>query len=405
MAQYFYTAKSLKGEKETGVISAQNTHQLTQELKNKGLILIKAQLDKPKKNLDLSIPLPFFNGVSLSEKMMFARNLQVMVSSGLPLSKCLSILSGQTKNNKLKNAIIDVQEKINKGFAFSAALASHPDVFSEFFYNMVKVGEESGTMENVLKNISSQFEREHELKSKIQNALAYPMVVISAMVAIGVLMLVTVVPEISKTFEDLGMELPVTTQFIINIGMILSQKWYLLFLIPIILIVIMSRMNKLPKWKMFLDKMTLKIPVVSPIIKQTNAATSIRTLSSLVDAGVPIAKSLEIVAETLSNYYFKQVMAEASQCVRKGENLSSVLARHQDLYPSTVYQMAEVGEETGETSKIFSKLADYFEEEVGNTTQNLASIVEPIIMLVIGTAIGFFAISMIQPMYSMLEGI
>jgi type IV pilus assembly protein PilC len=405
MAQYFYTAKSLKGETETGVLAAKDTHQLTQELKNRGLILINAQLDRPKSRINFSISLPFFNNVSLTDKMMFARNLQVMVGAGLPLSKCLSILSDQTKNQKLKAAIIDIQDKINKGFAFSAALEVHSNIFSDLFYNMVKVGEESGTMENVLKNIAFQFEREHELKSKIQSALAYPIIVVSAMVGIGILMLVTVVPQISATFEDLGMDLPITTKLIITVGMFLAKNWYLMVIVPVILFFAMANISKIPKWKIFFDNVSLKIPVVSPIIKQTNSATTIRTISSLIDAGVPIAKSLEIVASTLSNYKFQQVMIEASESVRRGENLSVVLSKHQDLYPPTVFQMAQVGEETGETSKIFSKLADYFEEEVSTATRNLASIVEPILMLVVGAVIGFFAISMIQPMYSMLEGI
>jgi len=405
MAQYFYTAKSLKGETKTGILSAKDTHQLAQELKSRDLILINAQLDKPKSRVGLSISLPFLGGVSLTEKMMFARNLQVMIAAGLPLSKCLSILSDQTKNLKLKAAVVDIQDKVNKGYAFSAAMESHSDIFSDLFYNMVKVGEESGTMENVLKTVSLQFEREHELRAKIQNALAYPVIVVLAMVGIGILMLVTVVPQISATFEDLGMELPLTTKFIIGIGMFLAKNWYLLPVVPIFLVVAMANISKIPKWKIFFDNIVLKIPIVSPIIKQTNAATTTRTLSSLIDAGVPIAKSLEIVADTLSNYQFKQVMIEASESVRRGENLSVVLEKYQNLYPSTVSQMAKVGEETGETSKIFSKLADYFEEEVGTATQNLASVVEPLLMLVVGATIGFFAISMIQPMYSMLEGL
>jgi len=405
MAQYFYTAKSPKGETETGVLSAKDTRQLAQELKSRNLILINAELDKIKGPSGFSMSLPFLSGVSLTEKMMFARNLEVMIAAGLPLSKSLSILSNQIKNSKLKAAIIDIQEKINKGYAFSAALGDHPDIFSGLFYNMVKVGEESGTMENVLKTVSLQFEREHELRSKIQNAMAYPAIVLLAMVGIGILMLVTIVPQISETFKDLGMELPLTTKFIISLGMFLAKNWYLVIIALILLVAAITNIAKIPKWKKIFDTIILKVPIISPIIKQTNAATTIRTLSSLIDAGVPIAKSLEIVGDTLSNYHFKQVMIEASQSVRRGENLSVVLEKHQNLYPSTVAQMAKVGEETGETSKIFSKLADYFEEEVSTATQNLAAIVEPLLMLVVGATIGFFAISMIQPMYSMLEGL
>jgi len=405
MPAYFYTAKSSNGETETGVLTAKDTHQLAQELKSKGLILIEAVLEQEKKERGITISLPFLGGVSLVERMMFTRNLEVMVAAGLPLVKCLTILSNQTKSQKLKNALLDIQEKISKGYAFSSALANHPDIFSELFYNMIKVGEESGTMEDVLRMISLQLEREYELRSKIQSAMIYPAVVISAMIGIGILMLVTIVPQISSTFKDLGIELPMTTQFIIKLGTLLAEKWYLIIIAPVLMAVFLATMAKTPKGKQVIDTFSLKIPIISPIVKKSNAATTVRTLSSLITAGVPIVKSLEIVSNTLSNSHFRKIMSDAAERVRKGAELSETLEGHQELYPSTVAQMIKVGEETGATSKVLSKLADYFEEEVGRATQNLASVIEPVLMLAIGAAIGFFAISMIQPMYSMLEGL
>jgi len=253
--------------------------------------------------------------------------------------------------------------------------------------------------------ISLQLEREYELRSKIQSAMIYPAVVISAMIGIGILMLVTIVPQISSTFKDLGIELPMTTQFIIKLGTLLAEKWYLIIIAPVLMAVFLATMAKTPKGKQVIDTFSLKIPIISPIVKKSNAATTVRTLSSLITAGVPIVKSLEIVSNTLSNSHFRKIMSDAAERVRKGAELSETLEGHQELYPSTVAQMIKVGEETGATSKVLSKLADYFEEEVGRATQNLASVIEPVLMLAIGAAIGFFAISMIQPMYSMLEGL
>jgi type II secretory pathway component PulF len=235
--------------------------------------------------------------------------------------------------------------------------------------------------------------------------MIYPAVVISAMIGIGILMLIMVVPQIASTFEDLGIELPITTQFIINIGVFMAEKWYLVILLLIVFVLGFLSFAKTKRGKKIIDTVSLKLPIISPIVRKTNAASTVRTLGSLISAGVPIVRSLEIVAGTLGNIYFRNAIAETAERVRKGAELSNVLKDYDDIYPSSVIEMIKVGEETGETSKILSKLADYFEEEVTAATQNLASVIEPLLMLIVGAVIGFFAISMIQPMYSMLEGL
>jgi len=407
MPKYFYTAKSSEGVTKTGSLSAKDTHQLARALKKKGLVLIKAvsekEPDDSKKEFNLA--LPFLGRVSLVDKMMVTRNLEVMIASGLPLARSLNILANQAKNKRLKQALLEIKEKISKGQTFSEALAQYPDIFSELFHNMVKVGEESGTLADVLKMLSLQLDREHQLKSKIQGAMMYPAVVISAMIGIGILMLVVVVPQISATFKDLGIELPVTTQFIISIGLFLSEKWYLMIVGLVALVFGFLKLIKTKDGKRAVDTVVLKLPIISPIIRKSNAATTIRTLSSLIAAGVPIVRSLEIVAGTLGNVHFKNAISQSAEKVRKGSELSDALREYQDIYPINVIQMIKVGEETGATSKVLANLAEYFEEEVTSATQNLASVIEPILMLIVGAVIGFFAISMIQPMYSMLEGL
>ncbi len=408
MPKYFYTAKSLEGETKTGALLAKDTHELAQNLKKEGLVLIEAvseDISKSPKKKGFSFSLPFFGKVSVVDRMMVTRNLQVMVASGLPLTRSLNILSNQAKNEKLKKALLEIKEEISKGHSFSQALAGYPDIFSELFHNMIKVGEESGTLEDVLEMLSLQLEREHELRSKVQGAMIYPAVVISAMIGIGILMLVMVVPQIASTFEDLGIELPVTTQFIINIGVFMAEKWYIAILFFIVFVLGFLSFAKTKKGKKIIDTVSLKLPIISPIVKKTNAASTVRTLGSLISAGVPIVRSLEIVSGTLSNIYFRNAIAETAEKVRKGAELSDALKDYDNIYPSSVIEMIKVGEETGQTSKILSKLADYFEEEVTAATQNLASVIEPLLMLIVGAVIGFFAISMIQPMYSMLEGL
>ena len=406
MAKYFYEARSLTGELKSGILEAKDEHELSRILRQEGYLLVSANPEGKtlqKKKFEISIP--FLARVGLKEKMFFTRNLRVMIASGLPLPRSLKILSEQTKNQKFKEAIRDVGEQIIKGESFSKALSRHPDIFSELFQNMVKVGEEAGTLEEVLKVLTEQMERENEMKSKIMGAMIYPAVIIAAMTGIGILMLIMVVPKLAETFKELNIELPPTTKFVIFLGTFLAEKWYLFILLIIVFLILFRILLRTKFGRNAIDGLFLKLPIISPIIKKTNSASTTRTLSSLIVAGVPIVRALEIISRTLGNVYFRKAMAEAAEKVKKGGKLFEALKPYQNLYPLLVIQMIEIGEETGETSTILSKLADFFEEEVTNTTKNMTAIIEPILMLFIGGVVGFFAISMVQPMYSMLQAI
>jgi type IV pilus assembly protein PilC len=405
MPKYFYSAKSLKGESKTGTLEAKDIHQLAKKLREQGFILIKAETETEiakKRKFEIALP---FGGVSLTEKIFFTRNLQVMIASGLSLPRALHILASQSKSKKLKSALLEVREEIAKGKSFSESLSKHPDIFPELFLSMVKVGEEAGTLEEVLKILSRQMEREHELSSKIKGAMIYPAVIICAMLGIGLMMLIMVVPQLAETFKELNVELPPTTRLVIGFGTFLVEKWYLVILILVFLIFIFWRVLKTKKGRVAIDALLLRVPIISPIVRKTNSASMIRTLSSLISSGVPIVRSLEVVSRTLGNIYFKESVREAAKKVRRGEKLSEALKPYQNLYPPIVVQMIAVGEETGETSNILAQLAAFFEEEVGRATENLTSVIEPVIMLIIGAAVGFFAISMVQPIYSMLGGL
>ncbi len=336
---------------------------------------------------------------------MFTRNLQVMISAGVPLPRSLNILATQAKNKKFKKALLAVIEEVMKGKGFSESLKEYPEIFPELFVSMIKVGEEAGTLEEVLKNLTYQMEREHDLRSKIMGAMIYPAVIITAMVGIGALMLIMVVPRLAETFSELEIPLPVTTQFVIGLGNFLATKWFLLPFIIFPLFFLLRMILRTKRGKRIFDGILLRLPVISPIVKKTNSAQTVRTLSSLITSGVPIVQALKIISGALGNVYFQEAMGKAMEEVRKGRKLSEALKPYQNLYPSLVLQMIEVGEETGQTSDILAKLADFFEEEVTSATKNLSALVEPLLMLLIGAAVGFFAISMIQPMYSMLGAI
>ena len=404
MPRYSYTAKSLTGEPHSGASEAKDEHDLARILKREGFILISAALEKkaPRKK-KFSLSALSFGGVSVKEKIFFTRNLRVMVAAGVSLPRALQILANQSKKKKFQNAILDVRQKVIQGKSFSSALAIHPAIFSELFFNMVKVGEEAGTLEEALKVLTRQMEREYDLKSNIKGALMYPAVIVSVMVLIGILMLILVVPKLAETFADLGIELPLTTQIVIVVGTLLANFWYLLPLVLVILLVLLRMALKTAIGKRIRDTLFLKIPVIKSLVRKTNAAYMTRTLGSLIAAGVPIVRSLEIIAGAVGNIYYKEAIIQAAEHVKKGSKLAEAFSSYEHLYPVLVIQMIEVGEETGETSSMLQQLADFFEEEVERTTKNLSSIIEPILMLMVGAAVGFFAISMLQPMYSLIS--
>ncbi|MFA4998570.1 MAG: type II secretion system F family protein [Candidatus Paceibacterota bacterium] len=405
MPHYSYTAKSLAGEEKSGELEAKDMHQLARSLRSEGLILVRANPELKREKRKFEISIPFLNSVPLAEKMFFTRNLQIMINAGAPLPRAIETLASQAKNSTFRKALWDIREQISKGKTFSENLSKYPSIFSKIFQSMVKVGEESGTLDEVLKTLALQMEKENELKSKIRGAMMYPTVILCAMLGIGVLMMITVVPELSKVFEELEIELPAATQFIIGFADFLSQKWYIFLLAVATVIFVLFRAAKTKLGKKIVDKITISIPVISPIVRKTNSAAMVRNLSSLIAAGVPILRALEVVSDTLGNVYYRNAILEAAERIKKGGKLSEALRPYDNIFPGTVIQMVEVGEETGETASVLAKLAVFLEDEVSNIAKNMASIIEPVLMVIIGVAVGFFAVSMIQPMYSMLGGI
>jgi len=328
-----------------------------------------------------------------------------MIKAGVPLPRSLEILAAQSRNKGFKKALLKIREEIIEGKRLSESLKGWPRIFSELFCNMIEVGEETGNLEGVLENLTRQIEKTYELKSKVKGALVYPVVIVVAMTGIGILMLVMVVPKLSATFDELGIELPFTTRLIISAANFIVKFWFIFPVIILILIFLIRQTLKTKEGSKTVDKLLLKAPIISPIIKETNTASTARTLGTLISSGVPIVKSLEIVSKTLDNFYFREAMAEAAKEVKKGTKLSEALEPFSKIYPHSFSEMIAIGEETGETSSILEKLADFSEAEVENLTKNLASAIEPVIMIIIGAAVGFFAVSMIQPMYSMLGGL
>ena len=403
MPQFFYIAKSIDGKEKQGLVEAQDEREIAHSLHQEGFVLISAT-EQGRRRPRLSFSLPSF-GVSLKEKMFFCRNLQVMMASGLSLPRAIGILEMQTKDMTFKSALGKVREEITKGVAFSEALELYPAIFSDFFKSMVKVGEETGTMENVLSISVKQMEKEYELNSKVKGAMIYPTVIFVVMIGVGALMLGTVVPELAATFKDLGTDLPPATQVIINMGQFLQRFWPIVLVSVAVIFAALTQFLKTSAGKRLFDNAALRAPIFSPIVKNINAAYTVRNISSLIGSGVSLPRALEVAAGTVGNVNYHDALLEIKERVKKGEKFSESIGRYAKIFPVTAIQMIAVGEETGETSAILNKLAEFYEQEVTEATKNLTAVIEPLLMVIIGSAVGFFAVSMIQPMYSMLNAV
>ncbi len=406
MPTYFYTAITAGGEKVSGSENAQDERELTRMLREQGYIVTSAGTGRAKNRFFLFQS--FWNTVRpvpLTDKLLFTRNLQVMVAAGISLPKALDILSVQARNKEFRSVLSDLRTNIVKGQSLSEGMAQYPNIFSELNVQMIKAAEGSGTMEEALSYLALQLERQHEIRSKVKGAMIYPTVVVCAMVVIGGFMLAFVVPKLAETFEDLEVELPLTTRSVIALGDFLAQYWYLAIFILIVGVFALQRFRRTTQGKKLFDTVLLRFPVISSLIRKANTALMTRTLSSLLSAGVPIVSALEITSHVVGNWHFRQVLVTAAEEVRKGGKLSESLNRSHGAYPFMIGQMVAVGEETGETSQILKKLAEFFEQEVENMTQNLSAVIEPFLMLIIGAMVGLFAISMFQPMYSLFDKI
>ena len=280
-----------------------------------------------------------------------------------------------------------------------------PKVFPPLFVSMVGAGEESGNLADSLLIVGNQLEKTYLLKKKIKGAMIYPAIVISAMIIIAILMFIFVVPTLSETFKSMNVELPMSTTIIIGISEFLANHGILALLIAVIVVTVLVILFRTPKGKRYGELTLLHLPIFSKLVKESNSARTARTLSSLLSAGVDVVEAISITKSVVQNSFYKDVLTAAGENVQKGIALSAIFMENSNLYPVLVGEMIEVGEETGKLSDMLLRVAEFYENEVDTATRDLSTIIEPILMVVIGAGVGFFAVSMITPMYSIMSGI
>lgn len=402
--QFIY--KAIKGGEEyENTVDAPDRFSVYKHIRKEGGVVVSVR----EAGKDLSGKIVFakdlFGVIKVKDKIVLARNISVMLRAGLALSRILSILEKQSKNKKLKEILANVEFSIKKGSSFHEALSKFPKVFSPLFVSMVRAGEESGGLADALSVVSKQMERAYTLKKKIKGALIYPAIIIGAMFVIGILMLMFVVPTLTQTFNELGVELPKSTQLVIIVSDFLQNNTIMALILIIVFIIVSTAWFRSKKGKRIFDYVILRIPIISNIVKEVNSARTARTLSSLLSSGVEVVNAISITGDVVQNSYYKEVLKNSEKYIQKGLSLSKSFTENEKLYPLLVGEMIAVGEETGQLSDMLYQLAEFYEEEVEIKTKNMSTVIEPFLMIFIGIVVGFFAISMISPIYSISSGI
>jgi len=402
---FTYKAKSNTGAIIEGVMEAVDRFALSRELRAKGNTPVSITEKDKKAFGSLNLSFNFLGKIKIAELIVFTNNLSGMLKAGLSLYRALSVLQKQTKKPLMTKILTSLSADINSGETLSTGLAKFPDTFSKLFISMTKAGEESGNLAGALTDIGGNLEKANSLTKKIKGALIYPGVIMSAMVIIGVLMFAFVVPTLAGTFKELGVDLPASTQFIVWMGNFFSNNLILTFLIIFSVGGGAFYLFRAPFMAKYIDYIVLRLPVIGGIAKELNTARTTRTMSSLLLSGVPITRAIDITGDVVQNIYYKKVLADAKLAVEKGSPLSSVFDENLKLYPVMMAEMIQVGEETGKLSDMLIQISHFYEEAIENKTKNLSTIIEPVLMIFIGSAVGFFAISMISPLYSVLNNI
>jgi len=405
MATFTYKARGQSGEEYEGEVTASDRFMVYSKIRKEGGTVVFVKEKKAGIPLSMEGLNNLFGTVKTSEKIILTRNLAAMIGAGLPLSRALDVMERQTRNPKLKNILTTVNNSVRAGKNFHTALNEFPRVFPPLFVSMIKAGEESGKMVDALKSLGDQMSRSYQLNKRIKGAMTYPAIILIAMTVIGILMLIYVVPTLTKTFEELNAELPATTQAIISLSNFLANYTITSLFLIVAFITTCIIVIRTKQGHRTLDFVLIHLPVISDLVKQTNSARTTRTLASLLSAGVEVVTAITITRDVMQNSYYREVLSEAGASIEKGEPISKVFIAHNDLYPVIVGEMIAVGEETGQLSIMLKDVADFYELEVEQKTKDLSTIIEPFLMIFIGSVVGFFAISMISPIYSISQSI
>jgi len=396
MPTFKYTAKDKNSKTIAGKISADNKEAVIEELRKRQLIIISVNQLKKSAFSNKSVG---SKKVKADDVVIFARQLATMVDAGIPILQGLNALQEQVSNPVFKKALSTMEADIQHGSSLSAAFAKHSSIFDTLFVNMVKVGETGGVLSAVLDRISSYMEKTLKLQRKVKSALIYPAVVVSMAIIITVVLLIKVVPTFAGIYDSFDRELPAMTQLLINISD--GLKNYLLWYIGGIIVIVfaLKQWHKTDKGAVVIDGSILKMPIFGDLLKKVAISRFSRTLATLIQSGVPILESLDIVGKTIGNRVLENVVDEVKSSVREGESLDGPLAKS-GVFPPMVTRMIAIGEKSGQMEKMLLKISEFYDDQVDAAVDGLTSIIEPLIIGVLGIVIGFIVVALFLPIIS-----
>jgi len=393
MREYTYTAKNKEGDLVKGFVEAENDTIAARLLIGKELVPIDIS---PKKEGGFS----FFGRVSIKDKALFARQLATMINAGLPISQALGTLKEQTGNVKLKAIIETVSKDIEGGSQLSASLSKFPNVFKQIDLSLIATGEASGTLDKVLLRLADQTEKTYRINKKIRSAFTYPAFIMVVIVGVVALMVLYVMPQMESLYKSFDADLPFLTRMMIGLNYFLRRFGIFVLLAFGGALVLLSNFFKTPQGRRLWDNFKLGSPILGIFFQKVYVARFSRTLAGLVSSGVPLLDSLKIVSDAVGNVVFKNVIIDAAEKVKGGIPLSTPL-RESEKFPLLVSQMISVGEKTGELDHMLDNLADYYEEEVDSLVKNFSTLLEPIIIVVMGLIVGVLLVAILQPIYGL----
>lgn len=394
---FTYTAKDSEGATKTGFVEAVSTDQAAEILRGRRLVPTEI---REKQTSSLSALLKQLQGVSEKEKTIFTRQLATMVAAGLPLARSLEILVGQTRNPRFREMLSASLRDIQAGVSLSSSLEKHEGIFSRVYLSLIRAGEASGALDNILKRLAENQEKRQKFIGETRGALIYPAIVVVGMGGVFVMMMTFVIPKLTDMYRDLGADLPLPTKIMIGLSDFMTGFWWLILLMTGLTALGLWRFSQTAQGRHLFARFVLRLPIVGPISGQSQLAELSRTLGLLIQSGVPILTALDISKGAIGNVLYLEALDRAAVAVEKGTPLSEAMKK-EPLFPVSLAQMVEVGEETGKVDEVLFKVSTFFENEVDQSVKNLATALEPIIMVLLGVMVGFLILSVILPIYSL----
>lgn len=398
MPTYKYIAKDKAGHTVKGEVKAQDKNHVLTVIREKNLLILKLEEKSPPRAFFSSFNFFSKQKISMDEMVIFTRQMSTMTASGITIVESLDTLIDQVSNEWFKEVLRDIRESVNTGASFSEAMSKYTNTFSSYFVNMIKAGESSGMLDNVLERISSYMEKTNTLQKKIKAAMIYPALVTVMAMSITLLMILKVIPVFKDMFAGFNAVLPAPTRVLINVSDFAVKYFWFITIVIAGLVFGLKKYSSTPKGSVAIDGLKLKLPVVGALFKKVAVSKFTRTLSTLVKSGVPILSALEIVAKTSGNLVVENAINNVRNSVREGESITGPMERS-GIFPPLVTRMISVGEKTGELEQMLSKIADFSDEQVDIVVDGLSSLIEPLIIAFLGIVIGGIVICMFLPIF------